>query len=130
MIKVTDIAFTAYPVTDIPRARAFYGQTLGLKETMAEDFGNGMWWIEYEIGQGTLALTNYTKPAADRNGPNIALEVEDLDAAYAHIKAAGIEIPEIMPGTTIMESPVCRFFFIPDPDGNGINIHQCKKPHN
>jgi hypothetical protein len=29
MIKVTEIAFTGYPVTDMPRARAFYEGTLG-----------------------------------------------------------------------------------------------------
>ena len=126
MIKVTDIAFTAYPVTDIPRARNFYGEILGLKETMAEDFGDGMWWIEYEVGQGTLALTNYTQPSADRNGPNIALEVEDLDAAFDHLKTANVPIVEVIPGTPIMDTPVCRFFFVTDPDGNGINIHSCK----
>jgi catechol 2,3-dioxygenase-like lactoylglutathione lyase family enzyme len=126
MIKIKEIAFTAYPVTDIPRARAFYGNTLGLKETHAMDFGDGKWWIEYDIGPGTLALTNYTKPAADHNGPNIALEVEDLDAALADLKAKGAPIFEIQPGVTIMDSPVCRFFFITDPDGNGINIHQHK----
>ncbi|MDR2430054.1 MAG: hypothetical protein LBD14_04030, partial [Puniceicoccales bacterium] len=67
-----------------------------------------------------------TQPAADHNGPNIALEVEDLDAALAHFQHHAIPIPEILPGTTIMDSPVCRFFFITDPDGNPINIHQCK----
>lgn len=33
-IKVTEIAFTGYPVTDIPRARAFYEGVLNLKETV------------------------------------------------------------------------------------------------
>lgn len=126
MIKIKDIAFTAYPVTDVPRARDFYGKILGLKETMAHEFGPGKWWIEYDIGHGSLALHNFSEPAPDGKGPNIALEVEDIDAALAHFKAAGVPIPEIRPGTTIMDSPMCRFFFIADPDGNGINIHQCK----
>jgi catechol 2,3-dioxygenase-like lactoylglutathione lyase family enzyme len=126
MIKIKDIAFTAYPVTDIPRARAFYKDTLGLTETKAEDFGGGNWWIEYDIGHGTLALHTFSKPSGDKTGPNIALEVENLDDAYAHCQAAGLPPLEISPGQTIMDSPVCRFFFITDPDGNGINIHQCK----
>jgi catechol 2,3-dioxygenase-like lactoylglutathione lyase family enzyme len=125
MIKIKDIAFTAYPVTDVARARKFYAETLGLKETMAQDFGGGMWWIEYEIGHGTLALTNYTKPSADHNGPNIALEVEDLDDALADLKAKGVNILRFDFGE-VLDSTVCRFFFITDPDGNGINIHQCK----
>ena len=125
-IRIKEIAFTAYPVTDVARARAFYGQTLGLKETMAHEFDASMWWIEYDIGAGTLALTNYTKPAADHGGPNIAFEVEDLDAAIADLKAKGVKIVECCPGTTVMDCPTCRFFFIADPDGNGINIHQRK----
>ena len=40
MIKVTEIAFTCYPVTDMPRARAFYEGVLGLKPTMDHDMGD------------------------------------------------------------------------------------------
>ncbi|MDR3229096.1 MAG: VOC family protein [Puniceicoccales bacterium] len=128
-IRIKDIAFTAYPVTDVPRARAFYGQILGLKETMAHDLGDGKWWIEYDIGAGTLAITNVTKPATDHNGPNIALEVEDLDEALADLKSKGVNFfpPDpAAPDSLVMDSPICRFFFIIDPDGNGINIHQHK----
>ena len=32
-LQVIEIAFSAYPVTDIPRARAFYEGVLGLKVT-------------------------------------------------------------------------------------------------
>jgi catechol 2,3-dioxygenase-like lactoylglutathione lyase family enzyme len=37
-MKVTDIAFTVYPVTDLKRARQFYETILGLKESRF--FGN------------------------------------------------------------------------------------------
>ncbi|MDR1145943.1 MAG: VOC family protein [Verrucomicrobiales bacterium] len=125
-IRIKEIAFTAYPVTDVARARAFYGQTLGLKESLAHDFGDGMWWIEYDLDAGTFAITNYTKPSADRNGPNIAFEVENLDDALVDLKTKGVQIIECRPGVTIMDCSPCRFFFIADPDGNGINIHQRK----
>jgi catechol 2,3-dioxygenase-like lactoylglutathione lyase family enzyme len=125
-IQIKEIAFTGYPVTDVPRARAFYGKTLGLKETHAVEFGANQWWIEYDIGPGTLAIHTYTTPAPDYKGANIAFEVEDLDEALADLKSKGVPIVQFDPGTLIMESPVCRFFFISDPDGNLINIHQHK----
>ncbi|AWI10698.1 VOC family protein [Ereboglobus luteus] len=128
MLKIKDIAFTAYPVTDVSRARAFYSRVLGLKETMAYEFGPGKWWIEYDIGHGTLALHNIMEPAPEGKGANIALEVENLDDALTHFKTLGVAPHEIKPGTVIMDSPACRFFFISDPDGNNINIHQCKHP--
>ena len=34
MLKVTEIAFSCYPVTDMARARKFYEGVLGLKPTM------------------------------------------------------------------------------------------------
>ena len=54
-MKILDIAFTGYPVTDIKRARHFYEEVLGLTPSF-------LWgdettaWIEYSIGSGTLAI--------------------------------------------------------------------------
>ena len=56
MLKVTEIAFTCYPVTDMARARKFYEEILGLKPTMAMGEPGGMQWTEYDIGAGTLSL--------------------------------------------------------------------------
>ena len=54
-MKVTEIAFTVYPVTDLKRARQFYEGTLGLKESRF--FGNeNQGFVEYDIGPGTLAI--------------------------------------------------------------------------
>ena len=56
-MKVTEIAFAEYPVTDLKRARQFYEGALGLKP--ARTFGNETEaWIEYDIGPGTLSITN------------------------------------------------------------------------
>ncbi|HET6370642.1 MAG TPA: VOC family protein [Nitrospiria bacterium] len=54
-MKIIDIAFTVYPVTNLKRARRFYEETLGLHA--ARVFGDedkGM--IEYDIGPTTLAI--------------------------------------------------------------------------
>lgn len=121
-LKITEIAFTGYPVTDIPRARAFYAGVLHLKETSAFEH-EGRSWIEYDIGPGTLAISNMSaeqwKPSPD--GPCIALEVEDFDTALVELKAAQIKFL-LEP----MDSGVCRMAIIADPDGNSIAIHKRK----
>jgi predicted enzyme related to lactoylglutathione lyase len=116
MIK--DLAFTGTPVTDIKRARAFYEGVLGFKPTM--ESAGGM-WVEYDIGSGTFGIGCYGdlwKPSAD--GTCVAFEVDDLDAEVARLKAKGVPVP-----VDIMDTPVCRFAIISDPDGNRILLHKC-----
>ncbi|MBI2511507.1 MAG: VOC family protein [Opitutae bacterium] len=119
MIDVTAIAFTGYPVTDMPRARAFYEQTLGLKSTVVFEH-EGKHWIEYDVGPATLAISNMAaekwKPSAD--GPSVALEVADFDAAVAALKVAGAKFV-----LDAMDSGVCRMAIVADPDGNSLCIH-------
>jgi len=70
MIKVNEIAFTGYPVTDKQKARDFYEGLFNLTPTMNSDFEAGF-WIEYEIAGQTLALSNMWKPS-QKTGPTIA----------------------------------------------------------
>jgi predicted enzyme related to lactoylglutathione lyase len=120
MIKVREIAFSGYPVTDLKRARDFYEGLLGLK--VANTFGEGeQMWIEYGIAGATLAITNMAgenwKPSPD--GGSVALEVEDFDDAVRQIKEAGVPIT-----MGPYESPVCWMVLVSDPDGNGLCIHR------
>ncbi|MBL9198895.1 MAG: VOC family protein [Opitutaceae bacterium] len=122
MIRIKEIAFTGYPVTDIARARRFYEGLLNLKVTIQFEH-EGRHWIEYDIGPATLAISNMSaekwKPSPD--GPAAALEVEDFDAAIATLRAANTTI-YLEP----MDSGVCRLAVIGDPDGNSLVIHQRK----
>lgn len=118
-IKVIAFAFTGYPVTDLPRARAFYEGVLGLAPAACWlDDAHG--WIEYDLGEHTLAITNGApnwKPGSD--GPSIALEVENFDSCVADLKRRGIRF--------VLEpiaNPTCRLAVILDPDGNAIAIHK------
>ena len=54
-MKINEIAYTAYSTTDIKRARKFYEEILGLKPTSVYE-GDGMAFIEYEIGAHTFVL--------------------------------------------------------------------------
>ncbi len=123
-MKITAIAFVGYPVTDMARARAFYEGVLGLKTGDVWEEG-GKAWVEFDIGAATLAISNMApdmwKPSPD--GPGVALEVDDFDAAIAHLRAAGVKFyVEPMP------SPMCRMAVVGDPDGNSVVIHKKGAP--
>ncbi|RME66880.1 MAG: VOC family protein [Verrucomicrobia bacterium] len=120
-IGATDIAFVGYPVTDVERARRFYEETLGLTTSALLEFDDGKWWIEYTIGSGTLAISNAWPPSG-QSGPGVALEVADIEAARAHCALHDVPI-----AYDIMDTPVCRFFGIKDPDGNDITLHQTRQ---
>lgn len=121
-VKVTEIAFTAYPVTDVPRARAFYEGVFNLKETTSFEH-EGASWVEYDVGASTLALSNMgaDKWKPHNDGPCMAFEVADFDGAVAAAREAGAAF-YVEP----MDSGVCRMAVIGDPDGNSLIIHQRK----
>ncbi len=115
------VAFTMYPVQDWQRARAFYGETLGLK--IGSKSPDGV-WTEYDLpGGGCLALfgTSDMKPCEDA-GASVALEVDDLDQVNADLKAKGVRYKADM-----IHSPVCRMSVILDSEGNSIILHEIKK---
>ena len=125
MIRISEIAFSCYPVTDMARARKFYEGVLGLKATYHAGEPGGMEWTEYDIANGTLSIGAGApgwKPTAE--GCSVGLEVEDFDAAIAHLKANGVKF-HMEPFPT----PVCRMAFIYDPDSNAICIHKRNAGH-
>lgn len=108
-------------MTDIKRARDFYERILGLDVgEIDEEISEGKYWIEYTIGEQTLAISN-TWPPSGASGPSAALEVEDFDAAMAQLKEEGVNIT-----MEKLETPVCFMGLITDPDGNGLIIHKLK----
>ena len=120
MIQYKEIAFTAYAVTNMARARKFYEKVLGLK--VSRKFSRN--FVEYDIGPGTLVVASapdFWKPS--KTGTSAALEVKDFDAALEQLKKKKIKFalgPE--------DYPICRMVGVRDPDGNMIVLHQRKKP--
>jgi predicted enzyme related to lactoylglutathione lyase len=121
MLKVTEIAFSCYAVTDMARARKFYEDVLGLKPTTVHDSEHGK-WVEYEFGTHALAIGSSPmfKPSPD--GCSVALEVENFDDTVEQLKQHNVKF-RIEP----MATPICHMAMIFDPDGNTICIHKRKK---
>ena len=126
-MKIIEIAFTGYSVTDMKRAKGFYEGVLGLKKSRG--FGqheNEEQWVEYDIGAGCLALIsgggqNWPPHPA---GTAAAFEVDDFDGYLAKLRDSGIKFiwdPQ--------ETPICRMVVVADSDGNWVVIHQRKPSH-
>jgi predicted enzyme related to lactoylglutathione lyase len=119
MLKVVEVAFSCYAVTDFARARSFYEGVLGLTPSEPLTADSGGHWMEYEIGPQTLSIGSAPgfKPSSD--GCTVALEVEDFDGAIAHLHKHNVKF-RMEP----FQSPVCRMAMVYDPDQNVICIHK------
>ena len=90
-MKIKEIGFVAIPITDIPRARKFYEGVLGLQ--VSDEMMGGK-WIEYAVGDNTLAIANVGeqwKPSDQ--GTGAALEVENFDEAIKQLRNQGVRSP-------------------------------------
>ncbi|MBC7990900.1 MAG: VOC family protein [Luteimonas sp.] len=114
------VAFTMYPVADVPRARKFYEESLGLTPGLVGNQGEN-YWVEYDLpGGGCFALTNFTSETpSDAAGGTIAFEVDDLDKLIADLEAGGTTFK-----SDLIHGPNCRMSVCLDTEGNSILLHQ------
>ena len=115
-MAATGIAFTMYPVTDVPRAVAFYQDALGLTKGELDL----EYWVEFEVGGGTFGVGNFEQVGTPGTAQSLALEVADLTAVRARLAEHGAE------PTTPHELAHCTISVVRDPDGNQIWLHQSK----
>jgi predicted enzyme related to lactoylglutathione lyase len=123
VIEVERVDYIRVPVTDIEKAKQFYGEVLGLRENPNSP---GDDWIEYETGNVTLAvMTPHTHDYEFAPLPpaTIALRVPDVAAAKAKLESAGIEVREMW------DSGVCHGAGVSDPAGNRILLHHRYAPY-
>jgi predicted enzyme related to lactoylglutathione lyase len=121
-MKITEIAFIAYAVSDMPKARAFYEGVLQLTPNSEYNGSGNMNWVEYDIGAGTLGIgcaPGMWEPSS--KGASAALEVADFAEALATVQAR--QVPIVMGPH---EFPSCHMVVIADPDGNRITLHKRK----
>jgi predicted enzyme related to lactoylglutathione lyase len=118
-MKIKDIAFVGIPVTDMKRAREFYEDVLGLK--IADQMMGGQ-WIEYVVGDNTLAIANVGEQwTPSDEGTAAAFEVENFDEAIKHLKDRQVPF-----AAEPFETPCCHMAVVQDPDGNKLIIHKLK----
>ena len=118
---VTGIHHVGLPVFDLARASAFYGEVLGIPISRMPSYSPES-IVFLDCGASLIHLIRYGEGVQrpGRRGVHWAFEVEDVEAAYARVTAAGCEI----------ETPISKrpddtlYFFFYDPEGNRIEL--CK----
>ncbi len=115
-MDVERVDFVSVLTQDIPRAKEFYADVLGLE--IESEGENDM---EFRLGQVTLDVFNPAsigQPFAP-SPAGMAIRVPDVDAARAELEAKGV----VFDGETIVTS-VCKQAWFKDPDGNALMLHR------
>jgi predicted enzyme related to lactoylglutathione lyase len=112
------MAFTMYPVTDMPRAVAFYQDVLGLKKSGVES----EYWVEFDVDGETFGIGNFEQVGTPGTAASAAFEVEDIAAHRKQLADAGFEASEPH------DLGKCFVSVVRDPDGNQVWLHQLKQP--
>ncbi|HEY1728391.1 MAG TPA: VOC family protein [Candidatus Baltobacteraceae bacterium] len=114
---VKDIAFCAYSVKDVPAARAFYRDIIGLEPGQA--FGDH--WVEFNVGSTAFGIGDGT-PLGFIPGKStgVSFEVDNISEMRDKLVQNNIEVSDMH------EFPNCQACFVTDPEGNRFALHQLK----
>lgn len=121
---IESIHHTAVIVTDVERAKRFYGGILGLREIPRPAFGfDGVW---YRVGENQ-ELHLIVHPAArtlrgtttiDGRDGHFAMRVSSYVKTLEHLRAHGIACREVPVNPTSWAQ-----IYLTDPDGNVIELN-------
>lgn len=128
MLALQQVHHIAVIASDYPVSKHFYCDILGftlLAEVYRQE--RDSWKADLALnGQYTIELFSFPSPAARPSHPeacglrHLAFSVADIDAAIAHLQAAGVtcEAVRIDPYTQ------SRFTFFNDPDGLPLELYE------
>ena len=119
---ITGVDFATVFVKDYPTAVEFYGQTLGLEQSV--DYGK-IPGGEFETGNLTLQVLDAASVGREfePNTHPIAFHVEDVEGTRAELESKGVTFL-----ADTMDSGVCHMVPFSDPDGNVLMIHHRYAP--
>lgn len=121
---IRDVNVVAYNVSDLERAKKFYGETLGLPVALAL---NEAGWVEYgRPHQAHLGINLWRGPdpmPPTSGGGHATLTCDDVRGTIERLRAKGIRCDEVqeIPGMVILGN-----FY--DPDGNLIQLAETLMP--
>lgn len=109
-------------VGDMPKAKEFYADKLGLavKQDYRQDDDN--WWVSLTTSEGDTIITLTTHHGHMKPGAlTLYFKTSDITAAHEELSSKGAAVKEIRndlygPGSGV------KFFQLNDPDGNLLHI--------
>ena len=113
-MDITKLDFIGVPSTNADRSRAFYLETLGLRQDPHGEY-------EFWVGDTCFAIWEPEKLGMEfRPSKNAhpALHVDDVESVRKGLEAKGVEFA----GETL-DTGVCHMALFTDPDGNDLMLH-------
>jgi catechol 2,3-dioxygenase-like lactoylglutathione lyase family enzyme len=122
MIASTMVVATI-PVTDLDRAKEFYGNTLGLKLLWDNPMS-----ARFQCGEGS-ELSVFKRPPVTTTHTLAHFEVSDIDATVADLVAGGVEFIDYTEGPLVTTGHIAqlgpaRAAWFHDPDDNVLGLRQ------
>ena len=115
-ISLNEIAQVALTVRDLPAAKAFYQDTLGMPFLF--DAGTMAF---FQCGTVRLMIGTSDKPATP-GGTILYFRVADIHAAYAHLQGNGVPFLQAPHLAARMKSHDLWLAFLTDPDSNPLGL--------
>lgn len=114
---ITGVDFVTVPARDHEESAHFYGSVLGLP--FVKRWGD-MPASEFQAGNVTLAVMDPTAFGQEFHAHRlpIALQVDDVPAARAHLEAQGVAF-----ASDLIDSGACHQAIFHDPAGNTLGLH-------
>jgi predicted enzyme related to lactoylglutathione lyase len=122
-MKVTAVAYTAYPGGNVAKLLAFYKNVLGLRVDRVHPSEENAEFVEFDIGNDqwfTLMPEKFSGRQAG-TGAGIVFEVDDIDAVLDEVRKHTKRADE-----KPTDYPNCRTATFEDPEGNTVGLHQVK----
>jgi catechol 2,3-dioxygenase-like lactoylglutathione lyase family enzyme len=121
---IDNLMMFSMAVSDMPKAKAFYADKLGL--TVAKDFrrDDHNWWVSLSLPDGGTSITLTTAHENMKPGTmKLYFATPDVTAAHQELGLKGAQVSEVKndlfgPGSGV------KWFNIEDPDGNQVLLVQ------
>ena len=128
MSAIDKLTMVSVVVSDMPQAKAFYAEKLGLAVITDYRQNDDNWWVALSLPGGGASLTLARSSTTSNQPPQpgtlgFYLSTADLAAAHAELTANGAAPGAIMDDLDGPGSGV-KFFQLKDPDGNQVTIAQ------
>ena len=118
---IVGVSHIAFHVSDVPKARAFYGGLLGYEEVTGKASPDGR--VRFRIsGRQYVEIVPGLVAGSDDRLDHVAFETTDLDALRAYLDEKGVKsrVPAVEAGH--------RVLLVIDPDGHKVEFVQYSAP--
>ncbi len=121
---VNKLSMFTLAVSDMPLAKAFYSDTLGLKVTKDYRQDDKNWWVTLTPPEGgvSINLARYGEYIVKPGTVSVYFKTSDVTAAHQELSKKGAKVNDIQddlfgPGSGV------KFFQLEDPDGTQITLY-------